>query len=452
MHWLTISCVPLGSTALTTTTMTSTSTAVAHWLRDLLRLAQVTGNSLPQQSMFVFFLALALLFIVAHGFFAPVLHTDPCASDSPFHHAVFVYDLPVQFVSTDDCAEARFGEVAWRLLMKNAAACRTVEPRSAQLFFVPFDALCLKHQWRTLQSPDVVEHRINALFVELLMWLRARPYFAMWPERHVFPMLSPRGPLLFTNWHQLSSSISLVPVEFSVNGAFNRTQHVVVPTFVADLEPLRQEAAKWPAGDESARPTRAFFAGALTNDLRKALSHAALLNQTTISVLVDSLLESHNNQFRRMLTRALFCLLVRGDVDHVSTLSALELNVHQRLVAHWAMLEEMVTAQCVPAILCDRCALPFAELIDWRAFTLKVDEEYAAAVAPLTISERIERAWNALGPEQREQIRGALVSVAPLLTFPPKRKLALRQFVLEPSPLTSLLHTLLARRRTKANG
>lgn len=387
----------------------------------------------------------------ASSFVAPVLHTDPCATGSPFYHAVYVYDLPAQFVATSECADARFGEVAWRLMFKNAAACRTLEPRSAELFFVPFDALCLKHAWRALQSPDVVEQRINALFVELLMWLRARPYLQRWPERHVFPMLSPRGPLLFSNWHQLANSISLVPLEFSVTAhAFNRSQHVVVPTFVADLEPLRQEGAKWPAADASARPTRAYFAGPLSNDLRKALSHGALLNQTSIKVYVDSLLESHNSQWRRMLTRSLFCLLVRGDLDHVSTLSALELNVHQRAVAHWAMLEELVNAQCVPALLCDQCVLPFAELVDWRSFTLRLDEAYVKAVAPLNLSERIDRAFAALGAEQREQIRAALVEVAPFLTFPPKNKLALRQFVLEPSPLTALLHTLLAR-RTKKN-
>jgi hypothetical protein len=360
---------------------------------------------------------------------------DPCDSQGDLFHRVFVYDLPAQFVAQKPCAAL---EVRLRQLLRNAAQCVTKDARSASLFYVPFDVTCLHQELRAHTTPENADARLNALSVDLFGWLRNRPYFGLFPEKHVFPFLSSKGPLLVANWRlHLARSILLVPLEFSVvQPHFDRRMHIVVPQLLVDAEALSAECRKFALDDKDARPTLAYFAGSVTNTLRGALIHEAVrLNESAVlRTYVDAIFQSHNLLFRRQLTRSQFCLLLRGDVD--STLSGIEKNVHQRTAARWSHVEEFVLAQCRPAVVCDRCELPFSELIDWNAFAVRLDE--SDVKRPDIVRIRLQNATRA-GAQ-------AVQTAQTLLSWPDKWNV--RQFTLQPSALTALL-TLLAT-KTKA--
>jgi hypothetical protein len=360
---------------------------------------------------------------------ATALTSDPCDSQGALFHRVFVYDLPSQFVALKPCAAL---EVRVRQLLRNAAQCATKDARAASLFYVPFDVTCLHLELRAQTTPENADARLNSLSVDLFGWLRNKPYFALFPERHVFPFLTPRGPLLVSNWRlHLARSILLVPLEFSVvQPHFDRRLHIVVPQLLVDAEALSVEGRKFALDDKNARPTLAYFAGSVTNTLRGSLIHEAVrLNESSVlRTYVDAIFQSHNLLFRRQLTRSQFCLLVRGDVD--STLSAIEKNVHQRTAARWSHVEEFVLAQCRPAVVCDRCELPFSELIDWSAFAVRLDE--SDVKRPDIARIRLQNATRADAQ--------ALQTAQTLLSWPDKWNV--RQFVLEPSALTALLSIL----------
>lgn len=366
---------------------------------------------------------------------------------------MYTYDLPSQFRSLSACdANApHFAEAALQRLLKNAVGCRATEPRSAQLYYVPFDILCLHAEFRKTQSPDAVDARLNALFVELMQWLRRFPYFQLAPHKHVFPFVSSRGPLLVHQWQMhLARSILLVPLEFSVHPAFNRSNHIVVPSFVPRVDELRAEGAHYAVGDAHARPTLAYWSGAVTNDLRQRLARLYpytnnASDETPIRVYVDSLIQTHNAQWRRSLTRSRFCLVLRGDTDHISTLSKVALNIHAHMLAFWGKLDEMLFAGCIPALVCDSCTLPFADLIDWRSFVLKLHE--------VEINEKLTARMQSLFEDARDvlpDVTKAMDDVTPFLRYPATN--LVRQYSLEPSPLTAMLHVILARMRSQLPG
>lgn len=278
---------------------------------------------------------------------------------------VFVYDESVPGVGVltqgpGYCHNRQWGmDVGFHDFLR-ASPLRTLDPETADFFFVPAYAMCL--QVAGILELDSISRSFEALAVGL-------PYFARTGGRdHVFS-LHYRD--LFARWRQLAPlSVFLTPetevgweasredlaLDPTAHPPFDPFKDIVVPCFLGLGHVLRLHRAARPLRQRS---LLAAFAGKLWADVREAREVRARVRDLgrrpgIVALVRESVAELLPPEaMARLLGDARFCLVPRGR-------------------AAWSVrFFEALWAGCVPVILSDDYEVPFEALFDVPSFVIK---------------------------------------------------------------------------------
>ena len=306
---------------------------------------------------------------------------------------VYVYDPPTSARWSDATLIKRFPKCAtfqwsgdFSLLQRlRSSPQSTRDGSSADFFVVPFLAKCYFNYVAkyTLSEMDVA-------MKEIVSFLRLSPWFDRSPERHLFFFMSGVGADVVPSWRQhLARSIFIVAEGDRQAECFREGHDIVVPGKLS--VPHREHQRR-----STERTLLAAFRGTLNATLRDAhgrpLRRPHALRQQLGAYLRDEpdVRFSHIKSLSRYvqeLDDARFCIIPRGNTP-------------------WTRrFFDAVVRGCIPAVLSDPVAFPFERLLDFRAMTIKLPEQWAHALAHelravdesahMRLQQQLQRMWPA---------------------------------------------------------
>jgi hypothetical protein len=177
------------------------------------------------------------------------------------------------------------------------------------------------------------------------------------------------------------------------------TMPVAVPTGAVPLDDA--DAVPFPA-------PLAYFSGGLHGRHRTEIFNA-VANDTDITFLT----KRDPHYYGANLRSHRFCL-------HLPGFAA---------VAWSGRIAHILQAGCVPVVIIDELDLPFQRVLDWRSFSVRIDEETAS------VPGELGRILRAIPEAQWRSMRRKLLRLLPLLSYPTLKPTSVNPFTLGSSVL-----------------
>ncbi|XP_010276888.1 PREDICTED: probable glycosyltransferase At5g03795 [Nelumbo nucifera] len=258
------------------------------------------------------------------------IYVYPHREDDPFANAL----LPVDFEPGGNYASESYFK---RVLMKSHFI--TKDPSEADLFFLPFSIARLRHDPRVDVGgiPDFIKAYISNI-------------------SHTYPYWNRTGGA--DHFYVACHSIGRSAMEKTNEVKFNAIQVVCSSSYFLSGYVAHKDASLpqiWPRqGDppnlfSSKRKKLAFFAGSVNSPVRQRLIES-WENDTDISVHSGRLKTPYTDE----LLESKFCLHVKG----------FEVNT--------ARIGDAMYFGCIPVIIANYYDLPFADILNWKHFSLTV--------------------------------------------------------------------------------
>ncbi|KAA8516868.1 hypothetical protein F0562_017314 [Nyssa sinensis] len=258
------------------------------------------------------------------------IYIYPHRQDDPFAHAL----LPVDFEPGGNYASESYFK---KVLMKSHFI--TKDPSKADLFFLPFSIARLRH------DPRVGVGGIQDFIRDYIFNIsRTYPYWNRTGGADHF----------YVACHSIGRSA----LEKADEVKFNAIQVVCSSSYFLSGYVAHKDASLpqiWPREGEppnvtsSKREKLAFFAGSINSPVREKLLQA-WRNDSEISVHFGRLTTPYDKE----LLRSKFCLHVKG----------FEVNT--------ARIGDALYYGCVPVIIANHYDLPFADILNWKSFSIIV--------------------------------------------------------------------------------
>eukprot|EP01006_Ploeotia_vitrea_P041536 TRINITY_DN66546_c11_g2_i2.p1 TRINITY_DN66546_c11_g2~~TRINITY_DN66546_c11_g2_i2.p1 ORF type:complete len:484 (-),score=264.11 TRINITY_DN66546_c11_g2_i2:104-1507(-) len=294
---------------------------------------------------------------------------------------IFVYDLPTKFnhmifIAHPSCETSAFGTEIHIHNQLLKSKYRTYNPEEAHLFYVPVYSACLVYRnfrhfpaYRRLIH-DAIEHIIH----NYPYWNRTRGQDHVWAFVHDYGgCLSWFDNLDTIYYKELRNSIFVSHLGDLDMGCFQTFKDVVIPPMSANPDVYRygyggagQNMTRYP------KSTFIHFRGTVKwyhhNDIpylgikrgySKTYSKGirALIKQLYSDDPLFSINEGSSPKYVEEVRRSVFCLCPRG-------------------FAAWSQrLFDSVMLGCIPVIIADNIELPFEHVVDYRKFSVKIDEK-----------------------------------------------------------------------------
>ncbi|XP_052162265.1 probable glycosyltransferase At5g03795 [Oryza glaberrima] len=273
----------------------------------------------------------------------PVFHDGPCRS---------IYSTEGRFI--------------YAMEMENRM--RTRDPDQAHVFFLPFSVVKMVKMIYEPNSHDMdplrrtISDYINVVSTKYPHWNRSLG------ADHFMLSCHDWGPYVSSaNGHLFSNSIRVL-CNANTSEGFDPSRDVSLPEIN-----LRSDAVDCQVGGPSAshRPILAFFAGGDHGPVRPLLLQHWGKGQDADIQVSEYLPRRHGMSYTDMMRRSRFCLCPSG--YEVAS---------PRVV-------EAIYLECVPVVIGNDYALPFADVLNWAAFSVRLAvgdiprlKEILAAVSP----------------------------------------------------------------------
>lgn len=247
-------------------------------------------------------------------------------------------------------------------------------------------------------------HKTGEEYVAVVEWLRAQ---GPWFEReggadHIWIFPSGRGASIFPQWRQhIPHAIFLTPEGDTRSGHVEpRHKDVVIPgyrnTSAMDAALLARVANEGAAGEGAVmRPTMLFFRGSFTSErpgeehfsegVRLAMQetlaafrmprHLALARSQAAAAAMATAAAGG----RRRLPAVIYSNASVGSGQYHAEMAASDFCLAPMGSTSWTLrLYDALLLGCIPILLSDHVALPWAGRVEWRALVLKWPQAEAA--------------------------------------------------------------------------
>jgi len=298
-----------------------------------------------------------------------------------------------------------------KLLEKHPS--RTWNSSEAQLFYIPFYGF-LSSFFSDLQADSAAGPEFNSKqpcrgknhlnrVNDLASFLKDQPSFQAHPERHVMTVSfwsvsrntsgnwypqAPPAVVMADLYDALKQSTLLVyEKRFESMEQEDEYQNWQGPMVVIPYVAKKTLTNPEPAPATGRRTVDFFFEGSLTNDhgplsrgLKARKSVVEAFQKLQGSMIVDTNKHYNGSSYEWGMTHSSFCLVPEGDTPTS------------------ARLFDSIAAKCVPLILSDEIALPFASQLSWSSFSVHphagVNESTPLALidrSPSSVEDNVER-------------------------------------------------------------